>query len=267
MSFISNPFSFINYDSSYQAILDYATAQGYTLPTLDNRIKQNEYLRWLKSIGAWNNLDILYVFATDGDQNYAGINWKNPGNYNILRVGTPTYTSKVGFTASSGNYLNTQWSPRNNGVNFQQDDCSFGLYVNTEVAGDTVDMGCSDNADGLTSSMSIISRRTTPSQLKYRILDSTDLVANSASIGFHHAKRLGTTSNRKYAFKNGVLGNSAATVSSLRPVSTVFIGASNGNGSAVLSTTRQYSMAFAGNSLNGIELNMSNYWSYYFINI
>jgi hypothetical protein len=96
---IFTPFAFMasqeaGVDPDYQAILDYATTQGYTLPSEGQQTLQNTLVTSLKSSGIWSELDFLYIMATDGDSNYARINWSNPGTFQLADVGgTPVFDS------------------------------------------------------------------------------------------------------------------------------------------------------------------------------
>lgn len=100
------------FDSDYQAILDYATTQGYTLPSSGQQTLQNQLVLDMKSAGAWSGLSIFYVMATDGDRDFAKINWTNPGTYDLTEYNTPTFTTNVGFTGNGTNQaLDTGFVP------------------------------------------------------------------------------------------------------------------------------------------------------------
>ena len=118
------------YDPDYQAILTYATAQGYTLPSLSQRLLQSQMIQALKTGSIWSELDLFYLFAGDGDSNFATLNWKNPALYKATAVNSPTYTPNIGFTGDGANaYLNTNWNPTL-GTKFTQDSASHGVYTN-----------------------------------------------------------------------------------------------------------------------------------------
>jgi hypothetical protein len=118
------------FDADYQAILDYATTQSYTLPSAGQQILQNQLVLDLKAGGIWSLMDIIYVYASDGDSNYATLNWKNPSFFQCTQINSPTFTANEGFTGNgTSSYLNTNWSALNNGVNFQLNDASIVCYV------------------------------------------------------------------------------------------------------------------------------------------
>ena len=102
------------FDADYQAVLDYATTQGYTLPSASQQALQNQLVLDLKSGGIWSKLDIFYTFATDGDSDFATLNWKAPSNYQITKVNSPTFTTNDGFKGDgTSSHLDTGWNESN----------------------------------------------------------------------------------------------------------------------------------------------------------
>ena len=94
------------FDADYQAVLNYATTQGYTLPSAGQQIIQNQLVLDLKTAGAWSKLDTFGVFATDGDADFALIDWKRLSDYTA--VNSPTFTANEGFTGNgTSSYIDT----------------------------------------------------------------------------------------------------------------------------------------------------------------
>ena len=116
---IITPFAFMaettsgGFDADYQAVLDYATTQGYTLPSAGQQTLQNDLVVDMKAAGiSWSDLSIFYVMATDGDRDFAKINWADPGNFDLTEVNAPTFTTDVGFTGNgSTQALDTGFIP------------------------------------------------------------------------------------------------------------------------------------------------------------
>ncbi len=100
-------------DSDYQAVLDYATTQGYTLPSAAQQTLQNQLVLDMKAAGiAWSDLSLFYVMATDGSNEYAGINWADPNNFELTQVGSPTFITNEGFQGNGSSMaLNTGFTP------------------------------------------------------------------------------------------------------------------------------------------------------------
>ena len=111
-------------DADYRAILDYATSQGYTLPSESQRLLQEQLVIDLKDAGIWNKLDTFAVFATDGDSDFALIDWIRLTDYTV--VNSPTFVSNLGYlgdgvTACIATGLNLRnsglnWSDTNGGI-------------------------------------------------------------------------------------------------------------------------------------------------------
>jgi len=118
------------FDSDYQALLDYATSQGYSLPTEAQQFDQNNLVQVLKTNDTWAKLDLFYLFMTDGDEDFAGLNWKSPSTFKINPVNNPTFTSNVGYTGNgTDQYLETGWAATS-GSNFTRNAASHGVYTN-----------------------------------------------------------------------------------------------------------------------------------------
>lgn len=122
------------FDADYQAILDRSTALGYTAPSASQQTLQNTLVTDLKTAGVWDKLDVFYVFATDGDSDFATLNWKAPSSHQVTKVNSPTFTADSGFTGNgSSSYLNTNYDPSTSGTNYTLNDASISIWSNTFV--------------------------------------------------------------------------------------------------------------------------------------
>jgi hypothetical protein len=111
------------FDADYQAVLNYATTQGYTLPSAGQQILQNQLVLDLKTGGIWNKLDTFGVFATDGDSDFALIDWIRLSDYTA--VNSPTFTTNQGFAGDGVSaYIDTNFNPATSGVNYTLNDAS-----------------------------------------------------------------------------------------------------------------------------------------------
>lgn len=116
------------YDATYQAVLNYATTQGYTLPSASQQIIQNQLVIDLKDAGVWSKLDTFANFATDGSSDFALIDWKRLTQYTA--VNSPSFVSNQGFKGNgTSSYIDTNFNAFLHGVNYQQDNASRGLYM------------------------------------------------------------------------------------------------------------------------------------------
>lgn len=122
------------FDTDYQAVLDRSTALGYTAPSAAQQTLQNTLVEDLKTAGVWDKLDVFYVFATDGDSDFATLNWKAPSSHQVTKVNSPTFTADGGFTGNgSSSYLNTNYNPETSGTNYTLNDASISVWSNTFV--------------------------------------------------------------------------------------------------------------------------------------
>lgn len=116
-----------SFDADYQAVLNYATTQGYTPPSSSQQILQNQLVLDLKASGVWSKLDTFANFATDGSSNFALIDWKRLSQYTA--VNSPTFTTNQGFKGNgTSSYINTNFTPSTNGVNYQLNNASRFFY-------------------------------------------------------------------------------------------------------------------------------------------
>jgi hypothetical protein len=115
-------------DPDYKAILDYATTQGYTLPSASQQLLQEQLIIDLKSAGVWSKLDTFGVFATDGNSDFALIDWIRLSQYTA--VNSPTFTSNGGFTGNgTSSYIDTNYNPSTSGVNYTLNDAGRFYWV------------------------------------------------------------------------------------------------------------------------------------------
>ena len=89
-------------DPDYQAVLDYATSQGYSLPSTTQQRLDNTLVTGLKQAGYWTQMDQFFVFAHPTSRNFAEINWRNPGG-GMTIPGTFTYTPGTGIAGDGSN--------------------------------------------------------------------------------------------------------------------------------------------------------------------
>jgi hypothetical protein len=138
-------------DADYQAVLDYATTQGYTLPSASQQLLQNQLVVDLKAGGIWSKLDTFAVFATDGDSDFALIDWKrliimfsryNSSNYNqynnnSLLTNVPQPRNSSGGQAlvlrNAIGYSNSQISFCSLGANLSSEASSYYTALNTYI--------------------------------------------------------------------------------------------------------------------------------------
>jgi hypothetical protein len=113
-------------DGDYQAVLDYATTQGYTLPSESQRLLQEQLVIDLKDAGIWSKLDTFGVFATDGSSDFALIDWIRLIDYTAFN--SPTFNVNEGFEGNgTSSYIDLNYETVTDWNNVSQDSaCLFG---------------------------------------------------------------------------------------------------------------------------------------------
>jgi hypothetical protein len=156
----------VSFDPDYQAVLNYATSQSYTLPSASQQILQNQLVLDLKAGGIWSLMDTIYVYATDGDRDYAKLNWKSPSLFFCTEINSPTFTTNQGFIGNgTSSYLNTNWNAVTNGVNFQLNNASIVCYVFSASGSGPFTGVASGNNQGATNSTAATMRMNTTQSL------------------------------------------------------------------------------------------------------
>jgi hypothetical protein len=125
--------SFVSdFDADYQAVLTYATTQGYTLPSARQQTLQNQLVVNLKAGGIWSKLDTFAVFATDGNIDFALIDWIKLSQYTA--VNSPTFSINGGFAGNgTSSYINSEFSA-NLGVNYTLNSASRFYWIDNRSA-------------------------------------------------------------------------------------------------------------------------------------
>lgn len=235
------------YCSAFRAIYDAFT----TKPSNQYAGYWNTMVCDLVDAGYWTLFDVFYFYAVHN--NGAGealINWKLPGTYNATAYNAPTFTAYEGFTGNgTTQYIDCNWNPSANGVNYTQNSASAWTYVRNNVQEDRYIFGCTNAI-----SYSIFRARST-ANTAILYLNSAATARSMASVdsrGLWAVMRTSVTANN--FVKNGVITNNAALNSNGVPNANMFVMAYNNNGSAAGWSTNQVSCFFAGAGLSQSQI-------------
>lgn len=127
-------------DADYQSVLNRSTALGYTAPSASQQTLQNTLVTDLKTAGVWDKLDMLFVFANDGSEEYSLIDWKNPTGTLATAYSAIAWASNTGFTGDGvADYIDTGHVAGTTGAGgetpqFTANDASMGIYSKTEYS-------------------------------------------------------------------------------------------------------------------------------------
>ncbi len=239
------------FTEEYQVVYDSWTIK----PDADVAYEQDTMVRvWIET-GEWAEKDVIYVHAVHTNNNGEALpNWKNPGTNDatiVLNGGTMNFTAFEGFQSSDGAYVNYNWNPTDDGVNYVQDSSSVSAYIRTNVQEAGFDV--SANA-GIGGEIRLGTRWTSDLYL-LKMNDNTDFgPANVDSRGFHHLTR--TASNVRSIYKNKTLIG-GDTVASINITNVDLFGlARNNSGSPDLPSTKQLSAVLFGGGM--VQENVDN---------
>lgn len=191
----------------------------------------------LKAAGVWDELDELWFFAAHAEQ--AGLlGWKRYKD--CLAVNAPTFTTDRGFAGDgTTSYLNTQFVPSTDGVNFTQNDASMMCYVRVGQAADRSDMGCYDGTR-----WALIKGNNTTLRINLNATANQNTGTMSAIINLRGTRRASSTHIQGWV-NGSQLGSDVAQASAGLSSRSIFIGGYN-NGTPAELSTRQYSAACLG---------------------
>jgi len=240
------------YGSTYTTVYNAMTNK----PTTDIAAAQNTMVESLVDGGVWAKLDVFYLFAQySNDDSEALINWVNPGTNDASAVSSPSWTSLEGYTGDGvADYINTNFVPSTEGVNYATNDASAFMYIRNNVAEDMFDMSVIGSGDNKL----ICRARGSADQIFYGLNQTSgNTQTNADSRGLFYYER--TASNSTEGFRNNVSLGTDATASSGRPNLAVYVLAQNNNGSPGSYSTHQISIAGLGGSLtSGQRLTLMN---------
>lgn len=252
-------------DIDYVFLLSVAETKGYALPSTDCQRSGSRLIKALKKYKIWAALDVLYVFATDGDSDFATLNWKYPQSRQCTRVNTLTFTANQGYAGNGSNsYLNTNFNMNSQADWGGQNNNCWVIGINSNPAGGNhQDFGARKTAVPLcvTSFYSRLATDLTSARVNSVVAD-TIAVSNTNAIGDYMGYR--TSSTAMSLDKDGVLLGTDASATSIAPPNlNVYIGCSNVEGVATEFSPRQIThWGFGGFTSYRTEWNLA--WKEYF---
>ena len=232
-------------EDEYKLILAVATSLGYTLPSASQQIKQNQLILDLKVAGVWTRLDVLYVFATDGNNSFATLNWKNPNSNQCTLVNTPTFTTNQGFTGNGvSSYIDTNYNPSTfTSPNYLLNNASLGWWKKT-----TGTVATSKHIVGVASGrISLVNGNSLYQIINMSFATSQSSATNFSNNGFALANKTGSLAGTNYVTTTTPISYTQAGSTDLLPASNILLLSSNGSGGFL---DVQISYFFAGADLN-----------------
>ena len=133
------------FDADYQAILNYATTQGDTLPSSSVQAAQNQVVVDLKSAGVFSQLDFLHVWrdGTTGLGGFKSIDWIRLSKATLVNSPILTVNGIQGNGTTS--YVNLNFNPTTDASNYLLNDHSVGAFNANPTAQQGVLIGSFSN--------------------------------------------------------------------------------------------------------------------------
>jgi hypothetical protein len=264
------------FDFDYQAVLNRATALGYTLPNAAQQVKENALMVAIKAaFGVTSSKSIsniasvpilqMLMFATNGDSDYTTISWRNPSNSarQATKVNSPSFTALSGFNRSTTGYLNSRVSTGE----YNQQDVTYVTRAFVNAGEDaSVTMGAAnDNNLGATNGGIFHQPRNIANNTTSRT-SSTGVLsqANSDSRNRIWTARSGGTIYQ--AINNATWGTSSQTFTSVS-TKDIFLLRVNGAGTSEFGSTRgislyiQFTKLLTQTEKDNIDTALANYLS------
>jgi len=192
------------YCNEYQNIYDsYDTKPDAADAAIDNTMVDG----WVND-GVWNKIDGIWVFANHITGADSLRNWKNPAGTLATAYNSPAFDQWEGWTGNGSNaYIDLNWNPNSDGVNYTQNSASTGIYIRNNVDELKIDYGSKQS----TNYIQFISRNTNITYLSLNC-NASITCANTDSRGMYIGNRAGV--NDQDIYKNKVRigdGNNAST--------------------------------------------------------
>lgn len=201
-------------------------------------ISLNTFIKQIKSIGVFNEIDRLWITAADtGCQQNALISIVNPSSTACTENNSPTWTAKQGYTGNASNmFIDSNYAPATHGVKFSLNANSVFYYSRTNSAQTGYDVGTSGGG-ALTR---VVSRSAGNTYGGNNNGLTTWTQANTDSRGLFHVSR--TSSSNVNLYRNGTLVTSKTENTTALPTLNVYLLGYNNAGTLTNPCSRQLSM-------------------------
>lgn len=227
----------VNYDTD--AALYFAQLSPEPSAAYKNAV--NNLIIQLKADGNWTKLDRLFIHATESQQN-SQISIVNPLSTPMSVLNSPTHTVNRGWTGDGiSGYIDYNYAPSVNGVNFTQNSALVGIYTRLTQAADTsIILGAFQ--PGTNTALAL--NYTGFGKLYATNANGQDIFNETTTAGFFTTVR--TASNNTNLYLNGSLINSVATASTALQVQSYTSLAFNNNGTPSNFSSNQVSLFVIG---------------------
>jgi len=210
-------------------------------PSLSNKIAYNTFFETLVADGNYAELDRLWIFASEYKSN-ALVSLINPTSNPCTLFGSPVWSQYGGISGNgTSSYVNLNFTPSVDGVNYSLNDCSAGWYNRT--AGQIA----LPMAGVQTTSKCLSYVKYTDGKCYYAINSKTETnFVQADELALQSIRR--TASNAIAYFVRGSSVSTNTTASTSLPTASLLVGATMVNNVPAFFTTRQCAACFIGSA-------------------
>lgn len=191
-------------------VLSLAIFDAFTTPpTAERKVIIDTAVLALVAGGVWDELDALYMLAA-ADSQAALVNWKNPGTFDAVASGGPTFTADRGFTGDATDaQLDAGFNPTTAASpHFTQNSASMAAWALTDAADNKPIIGNATDQTGT----NIYPNFAGDAFLRLNDATEAEGFAVAGGTGFFLANR--STSTGRQGYRNGAsLGAYASNTS------------------------------------------------------
>lgn len=218
-------------------------AEMPTQPSDTRKAKDNTFISALVSSGVYSELDVLFIRGTEYEDN-SNISIIDPANIQSIKVGSPLWTQNKGFrSASNSDYLNWDWIPATDGINFTTDLGSIFFFIVDNRDFEATDLGAGAGGGKYLYSLTLYDNSSIFS-FNNNGGTSGGAILTPSVIGLIELKRISSTSVE--VWKNGVLVNTYTQSTTGGTTQSLFENAFNNGGSALFFSNRRLFLTGAG---------------------
>lgn len=222
-----------NFQNASCAVFDPSTIALLTVmspQTADRQRLIDRTIRTLKALSLWDKLDVLCLVGAD--QTSSLLNWKQNGVGNATIVGSVPFTNNRKFaipTATSTNYMDTQFNPSTFGGQFVQDSMSMMAWIPGPYTAQSV--GRIGWTDGTDSAFISPSSTSTPTSFIWagNVATANNSAATRPSISrLFHGNRSGSAALQFYVDGNPITISASTATSTALNNHNFLLGTHNG---------------------------------------
>ena len=203
----SNVVSDTTWTAQYQTVYNDFT----TKPNAARDVIYNKMVKDLVAGAYWPRFDTFHFHAAHiNSAGEAHINWKLPGTYNSTAYNAPIHTADQGILGNgTTQYIDYNFTPSVNGVNFIRDSASHILYIRTDIQSVGIH-GIYESADNL--NYILYNRSTSGNQCAIVTNDNTLIYAvNTNGSGLYINTRTAAAVNKLYRNKTAIINGTTAS--------------------------------------------------------